>query len=95
MSRKGNTLLYTRANSDPVLRAVIADINMKAVKPDKGFLTREQWQHKWKLGAAHTASIYIERALKIGVLVKKRFRIVTKKRLRLVDHFGPPPRRKV
>lgn len=93
MTRKGNKLLYTRASADPVLSAVMADINMGAVKPDKGFLTREQWQHKWKLGAAHTASIYIERAIKIGVLVKKRFRIVTKKRLRLVDHFGPPPRK--
>jgi hypothetical protein len=93
MSRKGNKLLYTRASSDPVLLAVMAEINRSAVKPEKGFLTREQWQHKWKLGAAHTASIYIERALKIGVLVKKRFRIVTKKRLRLVDHFGPPPRK--
>lgn len=93
MSRKGNKLLYTRASSDPVLLAVMAEINRSAVKPDKGFLTREQWQHKWKLGAAHTASVYIERAIKIGVLVKKRFRIVTKKRLRLVDHFGPPPKR--
>lgn len=95
MSKKGNRLLYTRVGDDPVLKAVMADINKTAVKPDPGFLTREQWQHKWKLGAAHTASIYIERALKIGVLVRKPFRIVTKNRLRLVDHFGPPPRRKV
>ena len=94
MSRKGAKLLYNRIGNDSVLRAVLADINKTAVKPDPGFLTREQWAKKWAMGSNHTASVYLERALKIGVVVKKRFRIVTKGRLRLVDHFGPPDKAK-
>lgn len=94
MSRKGDKLLYNRIGNDPVLKAVLADIHKTAVKPDPGFLTREQWALKWAMGSNHTASVYLERALKIGVLVKRRFRIVTKGRLRLVDHFGPPDKPK-
>lgn len=94
MSRKGKKLLYTRFGSDPVLRAVMADIHMQAVQPDKGFLTREQWAKKWGLAANHQASLYVDRAVKIGILVKKRFRVITKGRMRLLDHFGPPPSRK-
>ena len=70
MSSKGKKLLYTRVGSDPVLRAVMADINMSAVKPDKGFLTCEQWAKKWKLAAGHQARIYLARAMKIGAVVK-------------------------
>ena len=94
MSRKGKKLLYTRYGSDPVLRAVMADIHMKAVQPDKGFLTREQWAKKWGLAANHQASLYVDRAVKIGVLVKRQFRVITKGRMRLLDHFGPPDKRK-
>ena len=94
MSSKGKKLLYSRVGSDPILRAVMADINMSAVKPDKGFLTCEQWAKKWKLAAGHQARIYLARAMKIGAVVKKRFRVVTKGRLRLMDHFGPPPKKK-
>ena len=91
MSKRGQKLLYTRFGSDPVLKAVMADIHMQAVLPDKGFLTREQWATKWNLAANHQASLYVDRAVKIGVLVKKRFRVITKGRMRLLDHFGPPP----
>jgi hypothetical protein len=94
MSRKGKKLLYTRFGSDPVLRAVMADIHMSAVQPDKGFLTREQWAKKWGLAANHQASLYVDRAVKIGILVKKQFRVITKGRMRLLDHFGPPDKRK-
>jgi hypothetical protein len=66
MSSKGKKLLYTRVGSDPILRAVMADINMSAVKPDKGFLTCEQWSKKWKLAAGHQARIYI---LKLDALM--------------------------
>jgi hypothetical protein len=91
MSSRGQKLLYSRVGNDPVLKAVMADIHMKAVQPDKGFLTREQWATKWNLAANHQASLYVDRAVKIGVLVKKRFRVITKGRMRLLDHFGPPP----
>jgi hypothetical protein len=91
MSSRGQKLLYSRVGNDPVLKAVMADIHMKAVQPDKGFLTREQWATKWGLAANHQASLYVDRAVKIGVLVKKRFRVITKGRMRLLDHFGPPP----
>ena len=91
MSKRGQKLLYSRVGNDPVLKAVMADIHMKAVQPDKGFLTREQWATKWNLAANHQASLYVDRAVKIGVLVKKRFRVITKGRMRLLDHIGPPP----
>jgi hypothetical protein len=91
MSQKGQKLLYTRVGADPVLKAVMADIHMQAVQADKGFMTRAQWAAKWNLAANHQASLYVDRAVKIGVLVKKRFRVITKGRMRLLDHFGPPP----
>jgi hypothetical protein len=94
MSRRKKKLLYTRIGTDPVLRAVMADIHRQAVQPDKGFLTREQWATKWGLAANHQASLYVDRAVKIGILVKKQFRVITKGRMRLLDHFGPPDKRK-
>lgn len=97
MAKSKKRMLYTRVGNDPVLLAVMAEINRSAVKPPKGFLTRDQWAAKWKLKAGHTASIYIKKALDLGVLVKARYRILIGKsgRLRTVDHYGPPPRRKV
>lgn len=94
MSIRGKKLLYTRMGNDPVLIAVMADIHKNAVEPDKGFMTREQWAKKWGLAANHQAALYVDRAVKIGILVKKQFRVITKGRLRLLDHFGPPPKRK-
>ena len=94
MSSRGQKLLYSRIGNDPVLKAVMADIHMKAVQPDKGFLTRAEWATKWNLAANHQASLYVDRAVKIGVLVKKRFRVITKGRMRILDHFGPPDKRK-
>ena len=94
MSRKGTRLLYARNVTDPVLRAVLSDINKSAQKPDKGFLTREQWAKKWGIGASGHADKYISHAVKIGQLVRRDFRVVTKSRLRLMAHFGPPPKNK-
>ena len=94
MSSRGKKLLYTRMGNDPVLIAVMADIHKIAVEPDKGFMTREQWAKKWGLAANHQAALYVDRAVKIGILVKKQYRVITKGRLRLLDHFGPPPKRK-
>jgi Fic family protein len=93
MTLSKKKMLYARVNNDPVLMAVMAEINKSAVKPPKGFLTRDQWAVKWGVKAAHTASIYIQKAVKLGVLVKARYRIITgdNGRLRAVDHYGPPP----
>jgi hypothetical protein len=59
MPKSRKKMLYTRVGNDPVLLAVMAEINRSAVKPPKGYLTRDQWAAKWKLKAGHTASIYI------------------------------------
>ena len=92
MPKSRRKMLYTRVGNDPVLLAVMAEINRSAVKPPKGYLTRDQWAAKWKLKAGHTASIYIKKAMDIGALVKARYRILIgkSKRLRAVDHYGPP-----
>ena len=96
MTKSRQKMLYTRVGNDPVLLAVMAELNRSAVKPPKGYLTRDQWAAKWKVKAAHTASIYIAKAVKMGVLVKARYRILTGDggRLRAVDHYGPPTKRK-
>ena len=92
MTVSKNKMMYARVGNDPILLAVMAEINKSAVKPPKGFLTRDQWAVKWGVKAAHTASIYINKAVKMGVLVKARYRILTGNggRLRAVDHYGPP-----
>jgi Fic family protein len=96
MPKSRKKMLYTRVGNDPVLLAVMAEINRSAVKPPKGYLTRDQWAAKWKLKAGHTASIYIKKAMDIGALVKARYRILIGKsnRLRAVDHYGPPLRKR-
>jgi hypothetical protein len=96
MPKSRKKMLYTRVGNDPVLLAVMAEINRSAVKPPKGFLTRDQWAAKWKLKAGHTASVYIKKAMSIGALVKARYRILIGKtgRLRAVDHYGPPTRKR-
>jgi len=93
MSRKGTKLLYSRAVSEPILRAVLADINKSAQKPDAGFRTREQWAPLWGI-ASNNAERYIRHAMKMGKLVQRDFRVVTKTRLRKMAHFGPPAKRR-
>jgi hypothetical protein len=78
-----------RRKSDPILSAVIAEINKSAVKPDPGFLKRDDWAKRWKMTNSQ-AAIYIERALKSGILITRRFRVITNGRLRVLEHFGPP-----
>jgi hypothetical protein len=82
-------LMYTRAKGDPILAAVMADIHRTAVKPPPGFLTREQWAKKWKLKSMEQAWQYLQRAMKIGMLVERRYRVVTKGRLMTMAHYGP------
>ena len=93
MSKKGTKLLYARTVSEPILKAVLADINKSAQKPDAGFRTREGWAILWGIHSNH-AERYIRHAIKIGKLERRDFRIVTKTRLRLMAHFGPPSKRK-
>lgn len=93
MSKKGTKLLYSRAVSEPILRAVLADINKSAQKPEPGFRTREQWATLWRI-APNNADRYIQHAMKMGKLVRREYRVVTKSRLRLMAHFGPPGRHK-
>ena len=85
---KARRMAYRRAK-DPVLAAVLAEINQSAVTPDPGFLKREDWAKRWKLAQAQ-ANIYLRRALEAKILVRRSFRVITNGRLRVMDHFGPP-----
>jgi len=93
MSKKGTKLLYARTVSDPILKAVLADIHKSAQKPDNGFRTREQWAILWGI-ASNNAERYIRHAITMGKLERRDYRVVTKSRLRLMAHFGPPLKRK-
>lgn len=85
---KARRMAYRR-KTDPVLAAVLAEINQSAVTPDPGFLKRDDWAKRWKMTNSQ-ASIYLKRAIDSGILVVRRFRVITNGRLRLLDHFGPP-----
>lgn len=85
---KAKRMAYRR-DKDPVLSAVFAEINNSAVKPDPGFLKRDDWAERWQMTASQ-ASIYIAQALRSGILVRRRFRVITNGRLRVLDHFGLP-----
>ncbi len=93
MSKKGTKLLYARTVNEPILKAVLADINKSAQTPDPGFRTREGWAKVWGI-ASNNAERYIRHAITMGKLVRRDFRVVTKTRLRLMAHFGPPSKRK-
>jgi len=88
---KASRMAYRR-NADAILSAVLAEINKSAVKPDPGFLKREDWCKKWKLSQAQ-GRIYLTKAVKLNILEIRRFRVITKGRLRLLDHYGPPSRK--
>ena len=85
---KASRMAYRR-KTDPILAAVWAEINKSAVKPDPGFLKRDDWAVRWNMANAQ-ASIYLRRAVASGILVTRRFRVITNGRLRVLDHFGPP-----
>jgi len=92
MSRK--QLVWARKTIDPTLAAVLAEIHKSAQRPDKGFLTREQWTAKWKLKSMGQAYVYIQKAVDAGILVQRDYRIISKGRLLKMAHFGPPPKNK-
>lgn len=84
---RGKKLLYTRASRDPILRAVIAEINKSAVKPDPGFMRLEDWGKKWDLVDSQ-AAVYIKIAIKKGIMECRKFRVVTNGRLMMMKHYG-------
>lgn len=88
--KKKPRLLYGRTDVDDVLKAVLAEIHMTAQAPDPGFRTREQWSLKWKISPA-MVDRYLRIAMRKGILVAREFRVITKGRLRLMRHYGPPP----
>jgi hypothetical protein len=85
---KASRMAYRR-NDDAILSAVLAEINKSAVNPDPGFMKREAWFKKWKLSQAQ-GRIYLTKAVKMGILEIRRFRVITNGRLRALDHYGPP-----
>lgn len=85
---KASRMAYRRAK-DEILAAVISEINKSAVRPDPGFLKRDDWAKRWNMTTSQ-ARIYLEKAVASGILVVRRFRVITNGRLRLLDHFGPP-----
>ena len=91
MSRKAQgKMLYARSNVDPILKAVMAAIHQTAEKPPKGFLTRQQWMHKWGFNCQAHAGEYIRKAIEIGKLEQRKYRVLTKGRLVVMAHYGPP-----
>jgi hypothetical protein len=83
-------LVWARKSVDPILRAVMSAIHQTAEKPPKGYLTREQWMNKWGFNCpAHTGD-YINKAIEIGKLECRRYRVMTKGRLVTMAHYGPP-----
>jgi len=86
---KAKRMAYLRAKSDPILLAVISEINKTAVKPDPGFLKVEDWAERWQMTPGR-ATDYIKRAVSSGILVVRKFRVITKGRLRVLTHYGVP-----
>jgi len=83
-------MVWARKKPDPILAAVMSAIHQTAEKPPKGFLTREQWKQKWGFKCqAHTGS-YIRKAIEIGKLECRNYRVLTKGRLVMMAHYGPP-----
>lgn len=91
---KSKKLVWAQKSIDPTLAAVLAEIHKTAQRPEKGFLTREQWAAKWKLKSMGQAYIYIKKGVQSGILVRRDYRIISKSRLLKMAHFGPPPKNK-
>jgi len=88
---KKGRLLYSRDDLDDVLKSVLAEIHKTEEKPAPGFLTRGQWSVKWKMSPA-VAERYLRVAVRSGLLVEREYRVITRGRLRIMSHFGPPTR---
>lgn len=74
-------------SKDDVLRAVLAEIHKSVQKPDKGFLTIQQWAERWGYKNVQAGRIIL-RAVKAGILERRNFRVCTKGRVRVMGHYG-------
>ena len=74
-------------SKDEVLRAVLAEIHRSVQKPDKGFLTIRQWAERWGYKNVQAGRIVL-RAVKVGILERRNFRVCTKGRVRIMGHYG-------
>ena len=72
---------------DAVLRAVLAEIHKTVQKPDKGFLTIRQWAERWGYKNVQAGRIIL-RAVSVGILQRKNFRVCTNGRVRVMGHYG-------
>lgn len=71
-------------------------IHKTAQKPDRGFYTANQWAKRWGKQVGHARATCYE-AVKLGILVQKKFRISirsTRYKPFPVTHFGPAPKKK-
>ena len=72
---------------DEVLRAVLAEIHKSVQKPDKGFLTIRQWAERWGYKNVQAGRIIL-RAVSVGILERRNFRVCTSSRVRVMAHYG-------
>jgi len=75
-----------------ILRAVLAEINGREVKPPAGFLRIKEWQSKWKKSRRVTRQC-MKVAIEKGLLVKQNYRINVRGYMSLVPFYGPPPKK--
>ena len=76
-----------------ILKAVLAEIHKREVKPPKGFLRFKDWGKKWKSSRRETRAFMVI-AIRKGLLVKQSFRMKVGKKVCLVPFYGPPPKTK-
>jgi hypothetical protein len=76
-----------------ILKAVLAEINKREVKPPEGFYRFNDWGKKWKASRRGTRA-FMAVAIKKGLLVKRFFRMKVTKKICLVPFYGPPPKTK-
>jgi hypothetical protein len=90
MKTRGNRkMVWSRTNIDETLAAVLAEIHKTAQKPDPGFFTLNQWADKWEMVHGQ-GRMYVHKAMKTGILVRRNFRVITQGRLLMMAHYGPP-----
>ena len=85
---------------DTLLRAVLAEINKSAVKPEPGYLRIEDWAKRWDI-VRTSAKIYINKGLASGLIEKKMLQAYLQKSP-LTDYratlkrnkIAPPKRRR-
>jgi hypothetical protein len=74
---------------DPVLLAIMSDINKTAQTPPEGFKTVQQWADTWGFKRDRTLD-YLTRGMKNGTIEKKMFRVAISQRhiITPLPHYG-------